>query len=60
MLALIAVFSSTDDVAKFIVSIGHHPPPIGPLFGPENIVWDLKPPREIRVRQWASGAGLRS
>ena len=48
MLASIAISSSTDHLAEFIGSIGHRPPPIGTLFGPENIVWDLKPPREIQ------------
>ena len=60
MLASIAISSSTDHLAEFIGSIGHRSPPIGTLFGPENIVWDHKPPREIRVTFWASGAGLRS
>ena len=46
MLASIAILSSTDHLAEFIGSIGHRPPPIGTLFGPENIIKDLKPPPE--------------
>jgi len=51
MLASIVILSSTDHLAEVIWFIGHRYPPIGTLFGPENIVWDLKPVREIRVRQ---------
>ena len=60
MLASIAISSSTDHMAESIGFIGHRSPPIGPLFGPESIVWDLKPSKEIRVAHWASVAGLRS
>ena len=60
MLASIAISSSTDHLAEFIGSIGHCSPPIGTLFGPGNIVWDFKPPREIQGTHWVPGAGLRS
>ena len=60
MLASIAILSSTDHSAELIGFLGHRSPPIGPLFGPENIVWDLKPAKEIRVTHWASVACLGS
>ena len=60
MLASIAILSSTDHMAESIGFIGHRSPPIGTLFGPENIIWDLKPVREIRVAHWAPVTGLRS
>ena len=46
MLASIVILSSTDHLAESIGFIGHRSPPIGPLFGPENIIWDLKPAPE--------------
>ena len=60
MLASIAILSSTDHMAESIGFIGHRSPPIGSLFGLENMIWDLKPAKEIRVAHWASVAGLRS
>jgi hypothetical protein len=51
MLASIVITSSKGCLAKSIVFIGRPSPPIGTLFGPENIIWDLKPPEEIQVRQ---------
>ena len=46
MLASIVILSSTDHFAESIGLIGHRTPPIGPLFGPESIIWDLKPAPE--------------
>ena len=60
MLASIAISNSTDHLAEFIGSIGHRSPPIGTLFGPENIVWDLKPAPEAHYVARISLGGLRS
>ena len=48
MHASIVFLRSTDHLAVLIGSIGHCSPPIGTLFGPENIIWDLKPATEAQ------------
>ena len=53
-------FAQTNSMAESIGFIGHRSPPIGTLFGPENIIWDLKPVTEAQCLTRISLAGLRS